>query len=302
VRPSNGRPVPTLQGKQWRRKGHISSKRKWYVVIVPVIVPIATGQASGLSPHHTGHAFQYTLNRRSAWLIDARCSVDFIVAGHTCKEKWIMSSTTLYRFSGLGLLIGGLFALIGALIQGVNDNPLGPVWVPTAVLLMIGEMLLLAGLPGMYARQADKTGTLGLVGFILFFFGALMQAGAGRVTDLFFLPWLLQNAPHLASAGPPTIGIYFLLAGLLSVVGGILLGIATIRAGIFSRIAAILLIIGAVVNFAGQFLGDGVPYIGTISYVLLFGALLWFGCTLLSDRRIQTAQSAPVGAERGVRA
>lgn len=213
-----------------------------------------------------------------------------------------MSSTKLYRFSGLGLLIGGLLALLGTLIQGVNDNPLGPAWVPTTVLVVIGELMLVAGLPGMYVRQADKAGTLGLVGFLFFFFSVLMQAGGGGVTNLFFLPWLLQNAPHLAAGGPPAMGIFFILAGLLNVVGAVLLSIATIRAGIFSRIAAMLLLIGAVLNFVGQFLGDGVPYVSTISLVLLFGALLWFGYTLLSDRRIQTAQSTPVGAESGAHA
>ncbi len=213
-----------------------------------------------------------------------------------------MSSTTLYRFSGLGLLIGGLLALLGTLIQGVNGNPLGPAWVPTTVLIVIGELLLLAGLPGMYVRQADKAGVVGLIGFLFFFFSVLMQGGAGGVANLFFLPWLLQNAPHLASAGPPTLGIFFILAGLLSVVGAVLLSIATIRAGLFSRIAATLLLLGAVLNFVGQFLGDGVPYVSTISLVLLFGALLWFGYTLLSDRSIQRVQSPPVEAESRTRA
>jgi hypothetical protein len=213
-----------------------------------------------------------------------------------------MSSTQLYRISGLGLLIGGLLALIGTLIQGVNDNPLGPAWVPATVLIVIGELLLITGLPGMYARQAEKAGVVGLVGFLFFFVSVLMQGGGGGVTNLFFLPWLLQNAPHLATAGPPTIGIFFILAGLLSVIGAVLLGIATIRAGIFSRIAAILLLIGAILNFIGQFLGDGVPFVSTLSLVLLFGALLWFGYTLLSDRRRQTVQSTPVETESGVRA
>jgi hypothetical protein len=213
-----------------------------------------------------------------------------------------MSSTQLYRISGFGLLIGGLLALIGTLIQGVNDNPLGPAWVPTTLLIVIGELLLIAGLPGMYVRQAEKAGVVGLVGFLFFFLAVLMQGGGGGVTNLFFLPWLLQNAPHLSTAGPPAIGLFFILAGVFSVVGGVLLGIATIRAGIFSRIAAILLLIGAILNFVGQFLGDGIPYVSTISLVLLFGAMLWFGSTLLSDRERQAVQSAPVGTERGVRA
>jgi hypothetical protein len=213
-----------------------------------------------------------------------------------------MSSTQLYRFSGLGLLIGGLLALIGTLIQGINGDPLGPAWIPTTVLIVIGELLLIVGLPGMYVRQAEKAGVVGLVGFLFFFVSTLMQGGGGGVTNLFFLPWLLQNAPHLATEGPPTIGIFFILAGLLSVVGAVLLGIATIRAAIFSRIAAVLLLIGAILNFVGQFLGDGVPYVSTISLVLLFGSMLWFGYTLLSGRRRQAEQATPVRTESGVRA
>jgi hypothetical protein len=212
-----------------------------------------------------------------------------------------MSSTRLYWFSGIGLLLGGLLALIGTLIQGVNANPLGPAWVPTTALVLIGEMLILAGLPGMYARQAYQAGTLGLVGFILFFLSGLMQGVGGSVINLFFLPWLLQNAPRLAASGPPTIGIFFILGGLLSAVGAVLLSIATIRAGIFSRVAAILFLIGAVVNFIGQFLGDGVPYVSTISLALLFIALLWFGYTLFSDRWSPAARPTSAGTESGAR-
>jgi len=52
-------------------------------------------------------------------------------------------------------------------------------WLLVTLAILIGSLLFVIGLPGMYLRQAGRAGKLGLVGFILVFFGILLQVDTG---------------------------------------------------------------------------------------------------------------------------
>ncbi|GHO61126.1 hypothetical protein KSC_000180 [Ktedonobacter sp. SOSP1-52] len=206
-----------------------------------------------------------------------------------------MSSSTLYRLSGIGLLIGGLLATLGTLIQGFsNDNLLSPLWIPAGLAIMIGEMFFLLGLPGLYTRQAHKAGVIGLVGFILFFLSALLLGIGTSTLYTFIFPWLTQNAPKLAD-GPAALNLFFPLAGLLNLIGALLFGVATLRAGILSRAATILLLVAAVSSFAASFVS--LPYINSITTALTFIALAWFGYMLISKQRVGAQVASPANAQ-----
>ncbi len=88
-----------------------------------------------------------------------------------------MSSTTLYRLSGIVLLIGGVLTIIGTLLEAPSA-PGTPLWIPGTWLALGGSLLIILGWPGLYLRQADKTGRLGLLGFVLSFV-ALLILGIG---------------------------------------------------------------------------------------------------------------------------
>jgi hypothetical protein len=206
-----------------------------------------------------------------------------------------MSSSTLYRLSGIGLLMGGLLATLGTLIQGFsNDNLLSPLWIPAGLAVLIGEMFFLLGLPGLYTRQAHKAGVIGLVGFILFFLSALLLGIGTSTLYIFIFPWLTQNAPKLAD-GPSALNFFFPLAGLLNLIGALLFGVATIRAGILSRAATILLLVAAVLGFAANFVP--LPSISSITTALTFIALAWFGYTLISKQRVEAQVASPANAQ-----
>ena len=68
-----------------------------------------------------------------------------------------MSSTTLYRFSGVALLIGGVLAIIGQLLLTTAD-PGTPLWIPGSWLTLAGTLLVILGLPGLYFKQVDRAG------------------------------------------------------------------------------------------------------------------------------------------------
>jgi hypothetical protein len=209
-----------------------------------------------------------------------------------------MSSSTLYRLSGIGLLIGGLLATLGILVQGSNASLLGPTWIPASLAVLIGEMFFLLGFPGLYTRQAHKAGVIGLVGFILFFFSGLLLGIGTSTLNIFVFPWLTQNAPKLAD-GPSALNLFFPLAGFLNLIGGLLFGVATIRAGILSRAAAILLLVGAVLSFAANFVP--LPYLSSITTALLFVAIAWFGYMLMSKPRAEAMAVSSVNAQSSMR-
>ncbi len=88
-----------------------------------------------------------------------------------------MSSSTLFRLSGGILIVGSLFAIAGFLLHPGGNNPanyLSPIWFSANLLIMVGALLVSLGLPGMYARQAEHAGKLGLIGFTLTFIVGLL--------------------------------------------------------------------------------------------------------------------------------
>ena len=75
-----------------------------------------------------------------------------------------MSSSTLYRLSGLALLLGAVLGGIGQILGNIlfssdgslqSTNPLG--W-GLFLVFNIGSLLLLAGMPGICVRQAARAG------------------------------------------------------------------------------------------------------------------------------------------------
>lgn len=214
-----------------------------------------------------------------------------------------MSSATLYRASGLALLLGAVLGIIGNILNTAvfsgNDPQqyLSSFWLFVQVLSLLGGLLLLLGVPGIVIRQAPRAGWLGFIGFVLTFIGGFLFTSFSLVT-LLVLPWLAQAAPKLAAGnGPPALFVFFLVAGILFALGGILLGIAIMRAGIFPRWAGLLLIIGSVLNLV-DFPLNGVigSIVGTIAFILFALALGWMGYVLQSTRSVDAVQPAPASS------
>ena len=191
-----------------------------------------------------------------------------------------MSSTTLYRASGLALLLGALLVIIGLPLSFVFmlDSHLSlamtGVWTAGVVLGQLGGA-------GIVARQAKQAGWLGFVGYLLVGSGGFLLFSFFAVLDLTVFPYLDVHAP-LASfqffTTNPAVTVYAAVAGSLFGLGGVLLGLATMRARVFPRGAGLLLILGVVGlgAFVNVFLGAA----------MLFGlvGLGWMGYTLLTGK------------------
>lgn len=194
-----------------------------------------------------------------------------------------MSSSNLIHWSGLAALVGGVllavfdvaeFVVVGGQPESVVAGS-GALVVVRVAFLVSGALVLL-GLVGLYAHQAEQAGALGWIAFLVAFSGTLMVFGL-QWSATFIGPWLAGISPELLDAEPSGMlaaGVMFSL--LLLSLGWLLFGLASLRAGVLPRGAAMLMMVGAfllIVILILELPGSGV----------LFGAALaWLGYELWS--------------------
>jgi hypothetical protein len=149
-------------------------------------------------------------------------------------------------------------------------------WVAT--LFLSGALLTMLALPGMYARQANKVGWVGLAGHALLAIGWTLIVYSAANT------LLNPHATHI----PDTAAASLLALAFLS--GLVLTTIATLRARVYPRWAGVLLLAGCIV-FPFALFGDVLPTVGSVSLgalcgiafgVLFAGAFVWLGVSAMS--------------------
>ena len=187
-----------------------------------------------------------------------------------------MSSDKLLRLAGLAALAAGAFSGIGDAMSLVVDLEAADAASDASQgivfgFYLLGTVLLLLGLVGLYASQSRAAGMLGFAGFLLAFVGTALTAGAIWF-ELFVAPELAARAPDLATAQLGFTG--FVISFLLAAFGWLLFAIATLRAGVYPRPAAVLLVAGALVSFVPVFVE--VPATG----LLLSVSVAWLGFVL----------------------
>jgi len=185
-----------------------------------------------------------------------------------------MTPAGLMRWAGLAAVASAVLSAMGDLLRLFVDVESSETATTTPYFLvfflyLLGAVLLLLGLVGLYASQSEAAGVLGLVGFLVAFLGTALLAGV-LWFELFITPSLATRAPGLAEAELGLAG--FILVFLLGVVGWVLFGAATLRARTYPRWAAVLLMIGGMVAFVP------VPLAGTVFSV----ALAWLGLVLFT--------------------
>jgi hypothetical protein len=154
-------------------------------------------------------------------------------------------------------------------------------------------VLLALGTVGVYARQKDRLGKLGKVGFYTTF------AGFG----LSVLGGLTIIAVGLTVSDEATLGVLDMithpLAHLLYAVGSLVFGIATFRAGILPRGGALLVAVGPIWLFAlfNLGFGDGQSFLLVFVPVVVTGlGWMWLGYTL--QKNTHPVAPGPVEAAR----
>jgi len=221
----------------------------------------------------------------------------------TIKEEKQMDTRNLIRWAGLPLIVAGI---IFAGIQPIHPADVvasvtTSAWAIITPLKTMMSLFFLLGITGLYARQANRAGWLGLTGFLLFSLCWALQT-AYIFAEAFILPLLATTAPHFVDgllgvvsgrASEVNLGALPALynsAGILYMLGGLLLGIATFRAGVLPRGAGGLLAITAALTPLAALLPHQIQRLAAMPMGL---ALAWLGYALWSERREQAAESVP---------
>ncbi|MDR7077899.1 vacuolar-type H+-ATPase subunit I/STV1 [Neobacillus niacini] len=212
------------------------------------------------------------------------------------ENKMKVTSTSLIRWSGLAAMVAGFLFIV---IQTIHPaDILSSVttgrWAIVHYLSIAMCLLGLLGIAGIYARQVEEAGWLGLIGYLMFsLFYALTMAF--QFAEAFISPLLPTEAPKFmesflllpsGSAGEMNLGALaavYTLVGVLYMLGSPLFGIATIRAGILPRWAAGLFASAGPVSALVVLL---LPHpLDRIAAVPLGLGLAWLGYALWSEPR-----------------
>jgi hypothetical protein len=206
-----------------------------------------------------------------------------------------ISDDNLLRLTGLAALLAGVCYVLVGLFHPANvaSSVTTTRWQVVHVLACGLSVFGLLGLSGLYARQAVKTGWMGLAGYLLLSLWLTIIMGFSFV-EAFVLPHVASTVPSFVQswmgmfngpAGTFDLGILptiWTSTAPMYIGGGLLFGIATFRAGILPRWAGALLALSTALAPVAALL----PNPSQPKIAVQFGvALAWLGFALLSERR-----------------
>ena len=217
-----------------------------------------------------------------------------------------ITASKLIRWAGLAAMVAGICYVVVGIFHPPNilSSVTTTQWVIVHVLATAMCFFGILGMAGLYARQAEKSGWLGLAGFVLLSLWFAFILGFSFV-EAFILPSLATAVPKFvagwlgmftSSASEMNLGVLptlWLLTAPLYILGGLLFGIATFRAGILPRVPAALLAIAATLTPLAALLPHAQQRYAAIPVAF---ALAWLGYALFCERRASTAQVAPATA------
>lgn len=215
-----------------------------------------------------------------------------------------ITTSNIIRWAGLPAMVAGI---IFAGIQPIHPPDfLASVTTGTWAIIMplktVMCLFFLIGLTGLYARQVEETGWLGLAGYLLFSLSWAINM-AFIFAEAFILPVLATAAPQFVESflgifngfpGEMNIGALPTIYGLSGFVGymlgGLLFGIATFRAGILPRWPAGLLAVAAALTPAAALLPHEIQRLAGMPVGI---AIAWLGYALWSERREKATEPLP---------
>lgn len=210
------------------------------------------------------------------------------------------SAEQLSRLGGAALLAALPLQVVGYAMHPASEqvrHVLESTYGPSHVVLFVSWILVLLGLPALYARMAARAGRLGLIGFVSMVVTAAYHSYL-LLYEGFAVPVMVQYPGSRELLGPG--GALAHGAGALGILAGAVLlafplfGVATLRSGVFDKGAGWLQIAGVPAFFLAMMAGGiaGGP-VGpeaaiwvagmlpiTLLYTLAFAGYAWMGAKL----------------------
>src|SRR5215207_8861673 len=169
-------------------------------------------------------------------------------------SRFVRMGTWAAMVSGVALVVSMLLAWLVVPYErlGQTEAYLTSSYSVSSRLRLLGLILLVWGLIGIYGPQSRAAGTFGLWTFVVVFLGAALAAG-NVWAEVFVYPTLAQVAPDMLSGAGFETEAAYMSTGLslsypLFFLGLILFGAATFWAGVYPRWIAVLLIISVPVT------------------------------------------------------
>jgi len=217
-----------------------------------------------------------------------------------------ITNENLMRLAGLSALLAGVCYVLVGIFHPANvpASVTTTRWQAVHIIACAMSVFGVLGMAGLYAKQAVRTGWLGLLGYVLLSAWFVLIMGFSFV-EAFVLPHVASAVPGFVQAwmgmfnGPsgafdlgalPTI---WTLTAPVYILGGLTFGIATFRAGIFPRWAGALLAVSTALAPVAALL----PNASQPKTAIPMGiALVWLGFALWSQPRTEPV-APPQGQE-----
>jgi hypothetical protein len=196
-----------------------------------------------------------------------------------------VTPSSLFRLSGLALVLAATMLAVAELLafaifaQQGADYDLQQIARTSAffyqsLLTLLAGALLLGGMVGLYVRQSEAAGRLGLIGFLLAFFGTTLVEG-DFYANTFVTPLVAQAAPtFLDNPLSGFLQVWLPFDFILLALSWLLLAAATVRAGVYPRAASWFLLVSTLLALVPVPLAN-LPFEATLA---------WLGLVLLKTR------------------
>ena len=211
-----------------------------------------------------------------------------------------LTPSSLMRLAGLSAVVAGLCFLVIGMFHPLNEpSAVNATWVNVHIAATALGFFGLFGMAGLYARQVEESGWLGLAGFLLFTVWMTLVCGFSFV-EAFILPKLATESPAfiagwmgMFSGAPSAVDLGILpmlwnISGPMYILGPVLFGIATFRAHVLPRWAGALLALNAVLVPLGALVPP--EYQPKIIMIPIGLALAWLGYALWAERPAQVSK------------
>jgi len=220
------------------------------------------------------------------------------------ESKMKVTTPNLIRAAGLSAVVAGT---IFAVIQPIHPPDVIASVTTSAFIIItsfktVMSIFGLFGIAGLYARHVEKTGWLGLAGYLLLTIFYAVQMCYSFAEPL-ILPLLVTDSPNFVSSalgmasgagGPMNLGAFatvYQIVSMLYLLGLLLFGIAIFRARILPRGAAVLL---ALSGPLAVIMGALLPHQFARYAAILMGiALIWLGFALFFEQRAPASEPSP---------